>query len=215
MTSLGMTVQANLIAPANRPTLRSELVIAERISRFLSKATADRTLLPSNTETHPNYRQTWCDRGLALLTPGCHEKAVRYLNRAIVLAPEQPEVWHGRGDALANLSRHEEALASLDQSLELAPNRHETWIFRAVVLIYLERYSEALESCEQALALEPGDQEACLFRGVALQRMGQFKAAYAAYDSALGVQRTSLWQRIYEPMQALQERVSHWLLPSA
>ncbi len=211
MTSLGMTIQTSLAAPTNRPILRSELVIAERISRFLSRTTGSRPSAPTKADGLIRNLQTWSDRGLALLTPGCHEKAIGYLNRAIVLAPEQPEVWHGRGDALANLSRYEEALVSLDQSLELDSTRHETWTFRAVVLIYLERYREALESCEKALALEPDDQEAQVFRGVALQRMGQFKAAYAAYESALGIERKSLWQRISQPMKTWQHRVNHWL----
>lgn len=211
MTSLGMTVQTSLTASATRPTLRSELVIAERISRFLSRTTENCPSLQSKADIQPGNQQTWSDRGLALLTPGLHAKAIGYLNRAIVLAPEQPEVWHGRGDALANLSRYEEALASLDQSLELSPERHETWTFRAVVLIHLERYRDALASCEQALALAPDDQEAWLFRGVALQQMGQFKAAYEAYDNALGIQRKSLWQRVSEPMQAWQNWFSHWI----
>lgn len=103
--------------------------------------------------------QAWIYKGDALWMLDEQEQegkaVIATYDRAIHLAPENPEAYVNKGWVLFTLSHLDEALAIYEQALHLRPNDPDILCRKNNVLWELRRYEEALETLEQAIALDP------------------------------------------------------------
>ncbi|MEM9351506.1 MAG: tetratricopeptide repeat protein [Planctomycetota bacterium] len=83
---------------------------------------------------------------------GDAKKAIKVLDKAIELDPENAEAWSNRGWAKTQLRDFEEAAEDLTKSAELDPENHETYATLANVYLYEEEFEEAIGALEQAIA---------------------------------------------------------------
>ncbi|HEY6825044.1 MAG TPA: tetratricopeptide repeat protein, partial [Steroidobacteraceae bacterium] len=119
---------------------------------------------------------------LALARPA---EALRSLDRARELAPQEFNAHFDRGVALTRLRRNEEALASFDLALALDPKLHEAANNRGAVLVRMFRPAEALADFARAVALKPDYIEAHTNAGIALRGLARSAEALASLDRAL------------------------------
>jgi tetratricopeptide (TPR) repeat protein len=103
-------------------------------------------------------------------------------NRAISLAPEDPDlrVTH----AIAALAVHQDAAAEddLSDALDADPKRADALTLRATARRHLGHLTEAKADIEAALALEADNADALLERGIIRQRSGDLAGARADWE---------------------------------
>src|ERR1700687_615365 len=94
--------------------------------------------------------------------------AIKWIDRAIAIRPDNAEFFYNRGNALGTLKRFDEAIASYDRALTIRPAYAEAFYNRGNALRDLERFEDALASYDRALALLPDHPVALNNRGVVL-----------------------------------------------
>jgi protein O-GlcNAc transferase len=113
--------------------------------------------------------------------------ALKLIDRAIALSPENFRFHMNRSLVLQRLSRRDEALASCEAALAIKAEYPRALNSRGVILRELNRLGEALESYDRALALKPDFADAHNNRGVVLHDLGRHDAALASYDLAVSI----------------------------
>ncbi len=123
--------------------------------------------------------------GSAHLQIGGPSDAVRPLERATVLQPENAAAHNNYGVALRELGQPLDALKALDRGVDLEPRDAELHNNRATVLQLLGRLDDAIAAYDLALALNPNYPEALLNWGTALEELERLPEALVHYDQAL------------------------------
>ena len=116
---------------------------------------------------------------------GEHETALRHIDAALRINPNDPDALNNRGIALKELRRLPEALAAYEQALVLNSRHADAWVNRGNVLWELKRTEEALASFDRAIALDPAHARAFHNRGNALVDLERLDAALASYTRAI------------------------------
>ena len=65
--------------------------------------------------------ETLIQNGLENIKNGDFEKALSFLEQAILLKPDDPDLWNNKGTALRSLGRYDEATECYNKSLQLDP----------------------------------------------------------------------------------------------
>ena len=99
----------------------------------------------SNPEIAANYGDLLVNR------VGDPTTALRYLDKAIELDPENAEAFRNRGMAHAQLHEFDEAVEDLQKSIELDPNDYETYTTLASIHIAQEDLAPAVEDYTRAI----------------------------------------------------------------
>lgn len=125
--------------------------------------------------------------GIVALQQGNYLEAVRQIDNALRLNPNQPLAHNNRGAALRALKRNDEALASFEHALALDPNHAEAHCNRARMLIDFCLFDQAVANCDRAVALKPDYVDAHDNRGVALHELGRHEEAIASFDQVIAL----------------------------
>ena len=70
-------------------------------------------------KSNEDKQRDWYNKGLELFSIGQYEEAVKCLDTAIQLNPEDSDAWYNKGIALKELGRDEEAEQCFAKSKEL------------------------------------------------------------------------------------------------
>jgi tetratricopeptide (TPR) repeat protein len=136
-------------------------------------------IFEGEARTHPiaNY---FC--GLALAALDQHEAALERFDRALAIAPGDPEILYNRGVALMKLGRYAEAAAACDQALAKRPDHRSAWLNRGRALAQLNRYQEAIASYDAILQRDKDNADAHLNRALARLTLGDYPGGFADYE---------------------------------
>jgi tetratricopeptide (TPR) repeat protein len=115
---------------------------------------------------------------------GKYESALKAIEEAIRMKPDNAMVWYNKGVTLGKLGRHGEALKAYDRAIELKPDDAATWYNKGVTLGKLGRHGEALKAYDRAIELKP-DAAAWSNKGAALTELGRYDEALKACDRAI------------------------------
>lgn len=126
-------------------------------------------------------------QGLDLIRAGRYEEALEAEDRALALAPKDPNAHSYRGSALLQLGRTEEALSAYERVLVLAPQAAVAHYNRANALRRLGRHPDALASLKLALAIKPAYPDALTAAGIVLQALGDTAGALSHYERAIAL----------------------------
>jgi tetratricopeptide (TPR) repeat protein len=126
--------------------------------------------------------------GVVCLQRGEHAEALRHIDLALKLQPDNAVALNNRGVVLQELRRLHQALASFARAVGLRPDYAEAHANQGNALKALGRLAEALASYDRALALQPNHAEAHSNRADALLRLNRLEEALASYDLALALQ---------------------------
>lgn len=111
------------------------------------------------------------NRALAWLAKHDFERALRDLDEAVRLSPQDAESYNLRAIVHSGLGDQERAIADSERAIELGhPN---AWNNKAIFLEKAGREEEALEDWNRALEVEPENALALCLRGLLLLRLGR------------------------------------------
>lgn len=113
---------------------------------------------------------------------GQPQAALKVVERALAVCPDELELFNSRGNILRALGRHEEALDDYRRVLAVAPSHAEAAYNMGLALHELGRLQEAVDSYRQALAHTPELIQAQQNLAAALAALGQRDRPEAAGD---------------------------------
>jgi tetratricopeptide (TPR) repeat protein len=118
---------------------------------------------------------------------GERESAYRRLDRAVALAPDDPEVYRRRAWLRAAGKRYYDALLDIDRALKLGGNEPGDLRERARLLYLQGRHEDALRAVDVALKREPDSPAGLRLRAEVLVELGRNKEALKAFAAFLKV----------------------------
>jgi predicted O-linked N-acetylglucosamine transferase (SPINDLY family) len=118
---------------------------------------------------------------------GDHAQAVRQIEAALRINPNDPFAHCNHAAALLRMRSPSAAVASYDQAIALKPDLAEAFHCRGNALQDLKQFEAAVASYDRAIAIKPDYPEAFNNRGVALQALYRFDGALASYDRAIAL----------------------------
>lgn len=129
----------------------------------------------------------WYQKARAQQRAKHYDKALVCFDRALALAPEEPNWWHWKGITLYELDRYEAALACFNRALEIAPANAGSAMYQAYTLFKLGRYQEALEAFDLALELKPDAEMIWYWKGQTFRKLGRDSEALSCFDRELEI----------------------------
>jgi tetratricopeptide (TPR) repeat protein len=97
-----------------------------------------------------------CLTALKLRRVSASEQALKQVQVATDLNPDNPVAQQLKGELLTEGGHFDEAIACLRLAIELAPKNHETWNLLGNVLKQADHYDESIDAYGQSLQLSPG-----------------------------------------------------------
>ena len=127
------------------------------------------------------------DLGLDYLSQGNTAMAIRKLQRAAELDPENAEILLWLGEGYRRKDRLEDAQVYMEKALALSPKSHEIRLNLSGLYIQMERYDDAIAQADVLVedATFTAPWQALNNRGWAQFQQGQLDAAEASFEEAL------------------------------
>jgi tetratricopeptide (TPR) repeat protein len=117
--------------------------------------------------------------GTALQQQGRLEEALKAIDKAVQLAPEDARLWIELGTVLAELQRPTEALLAFEHVLKLDPDHWDAAYRCGFILHGLGRQQEAVSYFNLSDRLRPNQSVVLEMRAIALLRLKRFEEALA------------------------------------
>jgi len=117
--------------------------------------------------------------------------ALKDLDEALAIAPDDADLLIGRASASDELGRSAAAMDDLNQALSLDPSRGDALVLRAAVWRKMDMLDAARADIDKAIALDPEDAEALLERGILRQLKGDREGARKDWTHAQEVDPNS------------------------
>jgi tetratricopeptide (TPR) repeat protein len=117
--------------------------------------------------------------GIALLNLERHDEALKVLDAAVQLAPDDSGLWSNLGEALIVAGRTSDALPCLQRALEIDPSHHGAAFKCGVILHQRRRLEEALASFNLCDRLRPEQAPTLHMRALVLHSLQRFAEAIA------------------------------------
>ena len=122
--------------------------------------------------------------GAACYYLGQYERAVAHYNKAVDLAPDDPQLLTNRAVVNHALGRSQPATRDLDRALSLADNAWAS-LYRGLIRYQQGDLKRAVEDLGRAIQLKPGFAEAYYRRGLLYAELGEYDRAFEDQDRAL------------------------------
>ncbi|MCE9549822.1 MAG: tetratricopeptide repeat protein, partial [Betaproteobacteria bacterium] len=147
-------------------------------------------LLKRAIKANQKHAGAYANLGTAQLGLGLLQEALVNYDRALSIAPRDPEALFNRGNALKGLKRFSDALNSYDRALVIVPNHLGTLVNRGNVLQELGRDQDALISYQAALSIQPHSVPALIGYSHTQHKLGNLSAALQAAVAALTIEES-------------------------
>jgi len=144
------------------------------------------------TEYEPESAYSWVDKGNAMAEQGNYDEAIKALDNATELDPQDKHIWMSKGLILtAHLGRYNESIEAYERAIQIDPKDADAWFGKGVALNKTGRYEEASQALNKATDLDPKLVAAWKVKGDALRALGRNSEADAAFAKAeeLGYKR--------------------------
>ena len=140
--------------------------------------------------------KTWleADSYLQMAIKKKHDQAfkeeIEFLNKAMALAPNQPELYAYRGDAEGELMDLRAAIADFGKALSIDSNSDLVFLHRGIAQFHLGQYKAALDDLKKSIQLNPNSANAWLYAGYSDEGLNDFKAALDYLDMGIKLDPT-------------------------
>jgi len=150
-------------------------------------------------------------RSLSLRHVGRHEDAVREMDAALELQPDNVRALVNSARALLPLERGSEAALRAQRAVELAPEDSDAWNVLGRAQLALSDVAAATEAFQRATELDPNNAHAFNNTGYALIQQQQWQAAADALETAIALRDDVAWffnnlgvayEKLDRPMEA-------------
>jgi glycine betaine/proline transport system substrate-binding protein len=132
-----------------------------------------------------NTAENWLEKGASLYNSGIYEEAIKCIDKAININPEDSRSWGLKGTILYGLKKYEEAIKWCDKALKLNPRDNNALKSKGASFYGLKRYEEAMKWCEKSLELDPNQYDALHMKGGILGKLKRYDEAIKCHDKAL------------------------------
>lgn len=157
-----------------------------RLERFAAGATRFEELAAVSERL--DLRAALLDQAAgAWLLDGNAERAVRLLEAAVEIAPNDANLRVDKAAAEAELGRYAEAVRELDHAIGLDPDFADAYAFRASAKRRLAQMDDAAADLQRALTLDPRHPEALLERGILRQLRDEASGARADWEQVIAI----------------------------
>lgn len=119
----------------------------------------------------------WYSKGAALVVMGRYEEALKAIDEALKINPNNEVAWVNRGNALSRMNDYREALKAFNSALRVNPRYEVAWNNKGNTLARLGRYREALKCYELAIHIDSGYRGAWVNKGYVLAKLGEYDEA--------------------------------------
>ena len=133
----------------------------------------------------PEFHQIYSSYAQTLFDLERFDEAITCYDRAIQIAPKEPDAYFERGVIFQKMGRSAQALADFDKGLARRTDYATAYNNRGAALVALNRRVEALESYAKAIVLEPENALAYSNQASALKESGRPNEAIGRYDLAI------------------------------
>jgi len=127
-------------------------------------------------DPQPTYLATL---GMALLKASRLDEALRVLDKAVHLKPDDAELWRQMGDALIQARRNGEALLCLRRAFELDPRNADAAYKVGHILHGMGQFAESCAYLNQSAELQPDHVPTLQTRALVLNGLGRIEEATA------------------------------------
>ncbi|MBG1268514.1 serine/threonine-protein kinase [Nostoc sp. WHI] len=134
-----------------------------------------------------NAQKKSYQEGVNKYEAGNYEGAVKDLNQAIELEPQNALAYNKRGDAYYRLGDYEQAQADSTQAILLNPQDANAYFDRGFAYSELGKYKEAIADYNQAIKLNPQNAYAYYGRGIARTQLKDNKGAIGDFSKAIAL----------------------------
>ena len=170
----------------NRNHISSLLARAEEHQRTQDwRGAAD--LYEELLKSAPLEAELWYQTGYCLQRSGEPEKALQYLEKATILAPENATYEIEKGDTLQGMRRLREAVIAYARALEIDPKNVTAYTNLGIALKEGGHSAEAVANLECAIELAPDDPVVRLNYGSALMHIGDLPNALEQFQTATSI----------------------------
>jgi len=119
----------------------------------------------------------WYSKGAALVILGQYEDALKAIDEALKINPNNEIAWINKGNALSRMGDYKGALKAFNAALRANPRYEVAWNNKGNTLARLGKYKESLKCYDLALQIDPYYRGAWVNRGFVLARIGEFEEA--------------------------------------
>jgi tetratricopeptide (TPR) repeat protein len=123
--------------------------------------------------------------GLMCIQTRRFDEAVKHIERALKVAPDDAQAQANLGVALKEVGRPEDAAKHLEESLRLEPNRPRILNNLGSIYFLLGRHDEAIKRFEDSVTAQPGSVEAHFNLGSALLQLQRYDEAVAHLEQCV------------------------------
>jgi tetratricopeptide (TPR) repeat protein len=117
-----------------------------------------------------------------------HDDALRCLDLALAISPNNNADLRNRAVVLTKLGRLADALVDYNAAIALQPKDPDLLVRRAMVLNRIDRRDEALQDVDRAVAVAPNDPDVLNARVIILDNLGRYTDALVDIDRMLSLQ---------------------------
>jgi tetratricopeptide (TPR) repeat protein/ADP-heptose:LPS heptosyltransferase len=180
LEALACCQQALAIDPENPETMHLMGIVYTEAKQFDHAVEwASRAI---RKDPKPAYLTTL---GVALLKLRRHDDALKALDKAVQLKPDDPEPWWQMGNVLIDTGRSSEALLCLERTLRLNP-QHGDAVYQAGHILHgLKRFEEALAYFDRSARLRPDHALTLYMRALVLKELNRLEEALVANQRAI------------------------------
>jgi len=136
----------------------------------------------------PNNPRALCNLGLALMSAGQNEQAVRAITKAIEIKNDDYKMYESRGVALVALGQLIQAIQDYCRAIELRPDYARAYYNRGIAYAQMSDYIKAIEDWSRAIELQPTLIDAYICRGLASNLMQNHEPALDDFSTAIELQ---------------------------
>jgi tetratricopeptide (TPR) repeat protein len=129
--------------------------------------------------------------GTALEQQGFLEEALKAIENAARIRPDDAELWTRGADLLVKLQRPDQAIGSLEHALKVDPRYWQAANNCAVLLLKLERFEDALIKLNLCDELQPNHAPTVQARGSTLHYLNRFEEALSESRRAEALDSTN------------------------
>jgi tetratricopeptide (TPR) repeat protein len=113
--------------------------------------------------------------------------ALEVLDRALALAPRDPELWRFKGDVLVERQQFDEGLHCYSEGLRYAPRDPQIWHAQGTALAQLRRFEAAVAAWDRAIEAAPLHAASWADRGKTLGVLKRYEEAVASLERAVAL----------------------------
>jgi len=129
----------------------------------------------------------WYSKGAALVVLGRYEEALKAIDEALRINPNNELAWVNKGNALSRMGDYKGALKAFNAALRANPRYEVAWNNKGNTLARLAKFREALKCYDLALQVDPYYRGAWVNKGYVLAKVGEFDEAAKCAEKVMSL----------------------------